>query len=181
MDIEAIWTAIGKYVSIWIAFIILIMSITACGRKDTRDIVSEVLSLDASGGSEILNYDTHSGNGDGTSCIVLHFKEDAVLKEIQENKWNAFPLDETVKTLVYGTEDGGGKYGPYLTDQDGNPLIPEIRNGYYRLIDRQIKWVKHPERIFFIEILLILIWGYMMRIPIRCISAGWIREEQRLY
>ena len=109
MDIEAIWTAIGKYVSIWIAFIILIMSITACGRKDTRDIVSEVLSLDASGGSEILNYDTHSGNGDGTSCIVLHFKEDAVLKEIQENKWNAFPLDETVKTLVYGTEDGGGK------------------------------------------------------------------------
>ena len=85
MDIEAIWTAIGKYVSIWIAFIILIMSITACGRKDTRDIVSEVLSLDASGGSEILNYDTHSGNGDGTSCIVLHFKEDAVLKEIQEN------------------------------------------------------------------------------------------------
>lgn len=60
MDIEAIWTAIGKYVSIWIAFIILIMSITACGRKDTRDIVSEVLSLDASGGSEILNYDTHS-------------------------------------------------------------------------------------------------------------------------
>ena len=139
MDIEAIWTAIGKYVSIWIAFIILIMSITACGRKDTRYIVSEVLSLDASGGSEILNYDTHSGNGDGTSCIVLHFKEDAVLKEIQENKWNAFPLDETVKTLVYGTEDGGGKYGPYLTDQDGNPLIPEIRNGYYRLIDRQIK------------------------------------------
>ena len=36
-------------------------------------------------------------------------------------------------------KDGGGKYGPYLTDQDGNPLIPEIRNGYYRLIDRQIK------------------------------------------
>ena len=63
MDIEAIWTVIGKYVSIWIAFIILIMSITACGRKDTRDIVSEVLSLDAYGGSEILNYDTHSGNG----------------------------------------------------------------------------------------------------------------------
>ena len=28
-------------------------------------------------------------------------------------------------------KDGGGKYGPYLTDQDGNPLIPEIRNGYY--------------------------------------------------
>ena len=26
-----------------------------------------------------------------------------------------------------------------MTDKDGNPLIPEIRNGYYRLIDRQIK------------------------------------------
>lgn len=130
-----------KYVSIWIiAFMILIMSITACGRKDTQDIVSEVLSLDASGGSEVLNYDTHSGNGDGTSCIVLSFKEDAVLKEIQENtEWKAFPPDETVKTLVYGAEDARAKYGPYLTDKDGNPLIPEIRNGYYRLIDRQIK------------------------------------------
>ena len=51
MDIEAIWTAIGKYVSIWIAFIILIMSITACGRKDTRDIVSEVLSLTPTAGT----------------------------------------------------------------------------------------------------------------------------------
>ena len=91
-----------KYVSIWIAFMILIMSIRACGRKDTQDIVSEVLSLDASGGSEVLNYDTHSGNGDGTSCIVLSFKEDAVLKEIQENtEWKAFPPDETVENLWF--------------------------------------------------------------------------------
>ena len=31
------------------------------------------------------------------------------------------------------------RIGPYLTDQEGNPLVPEIENGYYRLIDRQVK------------------------------------------
>ena len=26
--------------------------------------------------------------------------------------------------------------GPYLTDEEKEPLVPEIQNGYYRLIDR---------------------------------------------
>ena len=27
--------------------------------------------------------------------------------------------------------------GPYLNDNNGNPLFPEVENGYYLLIDRQ--------------------------------------------
>ena len=27
--------------------------------------------------------------------------------------------------------------GPYLTDGDGHPFIPEVENGYYLLIDEQ--------------------------------------------
>lgn len=62
------------------------------------------------------------------------------MTEIQGNtEWEAFPLDETVQTLVYGAEDETSKYGPYLTDNDGKPLVPEIQNGYYLLIDRQVE------------------------------------------
>lgn len=126
----------------WVLLVLaaLLVTLTACGPKRAQDVVSKALDLDVSSGSEISNYDTHSGNGDGTSCIVLRFDEDGVLKQIEGNsQWNAFPLDETVQTLVYGVSDETGRMGPLLTDKDGNALVPEIRNGYYRLIDRQEK------------------------------------------
>lgn len=129
-----------KYLSITLIFLVAVMSITACSTKGTQDTIAEALSLDVSSGSEVSNYDTHSGNDDGTSYIVFSFKDNTVLTEIQGNtEWKAFPLDETVQTLVYGAEDETGKYGPYLTDNDGKPLVPEIQNGYYLLIDRQVE------------------------------------------
>lgn len=127
-----------KWLSITLISLAIVMSITACGAKRAEDIISEALSLDISSGSEVSNYDTHSGNGDGVSYIVFRFQDDTVLKEIQDSaEWKAFPLDETVQTLVYGVEYETSQYGPYLTDHDGNPLVPEIQNGYYLLIDRQ--------------------------------------------
>ncbi|MCC8049034.1 MAG: hypothetical protein LIP10_00010 [Clostridiales bacterium] len=130
-----------KTIRAFVVNVLLILLIpvvfTGCSARNKLDSVSEALGVDVSSGSEASNYDTHSGNGDGTSCIVLNFYDDTVLKEIKgKAEWKAFPLDETVQTLVYGTEDETGKYGPYLTD-DGNPLVPEIQNGYYLLIDRQ--------------------------------------------
>ena len=116
---------------------ILLIALTACGSKSTQNTVSEAFDIDVSSGSEVSHYDTHSGNGDGTSCIVLSFSDDSVLEEIESNtEWNAFPLDNATQTLVYGIEDETSKVGPYLSDGDRNPLVPEIQNGYYRLIDR---------------------------------------------
>lgn len=127
-----------KLLSITWILLVFIVSMTACGAKSAQDIVSETLDIDVSSGSEVSNYDTHSGNGDGTSCIVLSFDDDTVLKEIESNtRWKAFPLGETVKILVYGIEDETSKTGPFLNDGDGNPLVPEIQRGYYLLIDRQ--------------------------------------------
>ena len=114
-----------KYVLICITLMVLILSITACGRKDTQDIVSEVLSLDASGGSEVSNYDTHSGNGDGTSCIVLSFKADGVLKEIQENtEWKAFLPDGYVR------RDFDENPGKSFFDRNLSPPDFEYRNSH---------------------------------------------------
>ena len=116
---------------------VLLVALTACKSESARDAVSEALGIDASSGSELSAYDTHSGNGDGASCVALRFSDDTVLEEIKDGtEWESFPLDETVQTLVYGTETGTTKAGPFLSDGDGNPLVPEIQNGYYRLIDR---------------------------------------------
>ena len=60
------------------------------------------------------------------------------LDEIKENtEWKPFPLDETVQALVYGVKDETSSIGPFINDGNGNPLVREIQNGYYILIDRQ--------------------------------------------
>jgi predicted small lipoprotein YifL len=116
----------------------LAVSLAACGSRSPQDSVSEALGLDASAGSEVSTYDTHSGNGDGVSCVALHFSDEALLEQIRkEPDWKSFPLDETTQTVVYGVSDESSSVGPYLTDDEGEPLVPEIENGYYRLIDRQ--------------------------------------------
>lgn len=121
-------------------FIILTSVLTACGAMsdDATDETTEVLGLDISAGEEISNYDTHSGNGDGTTCIAYSFSDDTLLEEIKSSsEWKEFPLDNTVQALVYGVSDETSTKGPFLTNKDENPLVPEIQNGYYLLIDRQ--------------------------------------------
>ena len=119
-------------------FLSLFVSVlTACGTKG--DEAAKVLGLDISNGEEISNVDTHGGfHGDGTTCIVYHFDDDTILEEIKSSaKWKEFPLDDTVQALVYGWSDGATQIGPMLNDNEGHPIVSEIRNGYYLLIDRQ--------------------------------------------
>ena len=118
----------------------LVGLMTACGKKDKQNIISEALNIDMEKGKIISEYDTHDGaHGDGTSCIVLKFNNDSILKEIKSNKkWKSFPMNETVKCLAYGEETENGTVGPYLTDEkSGDRLLPNIQRGYYLLIDRQ--------------------------------------------
>ena len=125
----------------WIGIVLVfVFSLAACGSQDPQEIVSEALGVDASTGSTMSSMDTHSGNGDGTSFVVLHFDGDEMIKQIKADAaWQPFPLDETVQTLVYGVSDATSSIGPFLTDEDGKALVPEIANGYYRLIDRQVE------------------------------------------
>lgn len=123
----------------------LTILLTACSRQTAQESVSAALDLDASAGEVLFREDDHGGfHGDGMTLIELHFMDEEVLDQIRDSaEWKAFPLDETVQALVYGVtrthEDGSvtESVGPYLTDEDGAPLVPEIRKGYYRLIDRQ--------------------------------------------
>ena len=124
-----------------------IFVLTACGSPTAQDTVSGDLGVDVSSAEVLSQTDDHGGfHGDGTTFVELQFADDAVLEQIEEGgDWEALPLDRTARALVYGvTEETGTEEtgitvfqtGPYLKDGDGNPLVPEIREGYYRLIDR---------------------------------------------
>ena len=117
--------------------VVALFVLVSCGSKTTaQDTISKELDLDVSGGKEVLNTNTYSG-GEGTSCIAVTFDDDTILDAIKSSaNWKAFPLDETVQTLVYGIENGTSQEGPFLADENGDSMVPEIQNGYYLLIDR---------------------------------------------
>ena len=123
--------------SVIVAFTLFL---TACSSEHQQNQIEKELNIDVSNGREISQSDDHGGfHNDGTSCIVYRFSDDSVLNQIRkDNSWKAFPMDETVTALVYGTTDESSSVGPYLKDDGGNTLVPEIQNGYYVLIDRQM-------------------------------------------
>ena len=121
---------------------LMLFTLTACGSEDPAEEISRALHIDVSAGEEISSSDTHGGfHGDGISCVALQFPDSQVADAIAANAaWTPLPLDETAQALAYGVtrEDGGEVFsaGPYLTDDSGDPLLPGIANGFYRLIDR---------------------------------------------
>ena len=128
-----------KKIALSFAILFVLFTFTACGSESVQDTVSAELGIDASGGKELSAADTHGGfHGDGVSSVALSFSDLSVLEEIKGNaEWKVFPLDETVQALVYGMNDETSSIGPFINDGNGNPLVREIQNGYYILIDRQ--------------------------------------------
>lgn len=124
------------YKFILIGNLVSLFLLWSCKSDVYRDISSE-LGIDVSRGSEIYNYDSHSGNGDGCCYVILQFRNNELVDEIaKDSRWRNFPLDRTAQTLVYGVKVSSGCNGPYLVDDRGVALIPNISNGYYILIDR---------------------------------------------
>lgn len=128
----------------------LALLLSACGVGSAQGVLDEVagaLELDLSGCEVVSSWDDHGGfHGDGTAFAELNCSHTGVLNQIKEDgNWKAFPLDKTAQSLVYGVTEQTGteetgimvyQTGPYLTGEEGDPLVPEIREGYYRLIDR---------------------------------------------
>ena len=54
----------------------------------------------------------------------------------QDARWEPLPLDETEQTLAYGISGDWGSMGPYLTDEEGKALLPQVEEGYSLLLDR---------------------------------------------
>lgn len=96
------------------------------------------IGIDLSAGELVSTYDDHGGfHGDGTTCTIIQFPDDAFLEEIEEaGTWQAFPPDEAVNQLLYGN---------YLYDaQTQENFVPPIENGYYLLKDRNTEAAEQP-------------------------------------
>lgn len=95
-----------KKISILVLMIILISTLTACSSKSPNEIASNTLGFDLSSGKVISSYDTHSGNGDGSTCFTFSFDDNAILNHIQKSSdWNPLPIDETTQAIIYGISD----------------------------------------------------------------------------
>lgn len=134
---------ISKFTKGWMivaVIVILMVQLSACGTRSELDQVSRALGIDACSGSIMESTDSHGGfHGDGTTNIAISYEDDNILEQIESSEaWEPFPMDETVKALVYGIESEGGtkRIGPYLTKDATEPLMPEISDGYYIFIDR---------------------------------------------
>lgn len=139
----------GQMMQIPVKMIVLLLTaltaflVSGCGGESHTGQIADDLNLTLSGAEETAYLDDHGGfHGDGKTFAVLTFADDAVLAQIEGSAdWLPLPMDETAQALVYGLslEDGAVNIGPYFTDEDQNPLLPEIEDGYYRLIDRQME------------------------------------------
>ena len=79
---------------------VLIFTLTACGTGNEKDKISEEIGIDISDGSIVYDNDTHSGNGDGTKCVIFEFDNDEVFDKIENNaNWNKLPLMKLLKRL----------------------------------------------------------------------------------
>lgn len=113
-------------------------------------VIGRDLRTSLSGGEVVSSFDTHSGfQGDGKSCTIITFEDDAFLQRIQQqpNLWKPFPPDETVKTLLYGVYTDEYAIYPCVTGKDSSeePLIPPMEKGYYLLEDRHSQAKENPD------------------------------------
>ncbi len=139
---------IGKVLAIGFAAA-MAFCLSSCGGESREEAaagsVSDGLGIDIAGGEEVSYSDIHGGFlGDGITYAAYRFADSNVREQIEESgEWVPLPMDEVAAVLAYGVTEHGEGYtinrGPYLTDEEQEPLLPEVENGYYRLIDRQME------------------------------------------
>ena len=123
----------------WLLLLFGVFLLGGCGEAGVRDAAAALPGIDVSSAAVLAEEDSHGGfHGDGTAFLCFDCSGTDIADQIAGSEsWTPFPLDDTVRTLVYGIEDETAKMGPYLSDEDGKPRIPEIEKGYYFLTDRQ--------------------------------------------
>ena len=85
----------------------LFLVLTTLNTGETSAVREAAFStgIDLSAGEMVSTYDDHGGfQGDGTTCTIIQFSDDALLEEIEKaGTWQAFPPDDAVNQLLYGS------------------------------------------------------------------------------
>ena len=98
------------------------------------------LGLDITGGEVTDFWDDHGGfHGDGVAFLELRFEDPSLEESLSlREDWQPMPVSREVRALVYGLTEDTGSWGPFIDKGNSRrPLVPEIENGYYLLVDRQ--------------------------------------------
>ena len=123
--------------------ILVLLNVTGCQLMgfQTTDVLTDIsntLEVDVSDGVVIYQYDDHGGFlGDGEMLVKLSFSDTDCLNRIKESSdWKPLPLTKNLEAFVYGAVIYGCNYEPCIHDEDYNPVVPKIENGYYCFVDR---------------------------------------------
>ena len=121
----------------------VLLNVTGCQligfqTTDLLTDISNTLEVDVCDGVVIYQYDDHGGFlGDGEMVVKLSFSDTDCLNRIKESSaWNPLPLTKNLEAFVYGAVIYGCNYEPCIHDEDYNPVVPKIENGYYCFVDR---------------------------------------------
>lgn len=118
---------------IYLVFIIISI-LSGCANNTVNDVtyISEQIGIDISGSEIIEKTDTHGGfHGDGKLIVQVEICNKNFEQELKETgKWSQEP-SELTEILLYGNEE----WSPYIADDNGEPLMKKIENGYYFIIN----------------------------------------------
>ncbi len=133
--------------SLLLAFACVIAGILGCTTNSADRTLKDIgyeLGIDIGEGEIVKLEDTHGGfHGDGSLLVTIKFANNKLENKLADSKeWQAFPLDKTAQTLLYGNTIEDEQVGPFVTDRDGNKLFPPVKKGYYWLRDRQPEFSK---------------------------------------
>lgn len=129
-----------KFTYMAIVIVLTVVVLTACETEQDsiKSEIKEVIGIDVNKASVARDDESHGGfHGDGSSFTVLRFSDNKISKQIlKQDDWKSLPLSKNITALVYGTSTENESVGPYLTNENGEPLIPKIHKGYYYFLDR---------------------------------------------
>lgn len=115
---------------------LLVLLLAGCGKNSRGSKAMEIAdSLGIRESILMTLEDSHGGfHGDGDTFVVFQ------APGFQPGEdWQEFPLPENLSIALWGGMVGDTQWGSLLTDENGEPLMPEIDGGYYYFRDRHSK------------------------------------------
>ena len=129
-----------RKILLFMVICLLFNILTSCaGTATESDMISRRIDVSVDGGCVEVYTDNHGGfHGDGETYAKIIFSDESFCDAIKQNsEWSDLPLSENLNVVVYGgTLPNGEPWGSFIEDENDQPLIPTISNGYYFFKDR---------------------------------------------
>ena len=116
-----------------VTLFLLALLLTGCANNSRASKAMEIAdSLGIRESSLVTLEDSHGGfHGDGDTLVIFQ------TSGFQPGEdWQEFPLPDSLSIALWGGMAGDMQWGSLLTDETGEPLMPEVENGHYYFRDR---------------------------------------------